>query len=322
MVTASVYTKRKLPKRGIVQGTPSAGVQQKKRSGLKTWHVCLIAAIVLSPVIFLVGVAVLAFCVGLAVPFFQDNLVDAQQTKARQDIDVIRNAITLHDAQNRPISGTKLTPLLGRYLMELPNDPWGNPYLLDANVGLILSYGADAIAGGKGSDEDIFSYYKGPITIERVQYEGAFGIPQKGNKLIITLSKAFELVDENALFKSLEIMTGGGAGVSLAELNAKHGHSWKLGAETDRSIGKLVIVNQSNGTSQPIEGTMSMNFSAGRTNVESNDKLLRFGLKETWVKNGPLDSNIYSTEVRKYLRTPEAVGSSGGRAAGVKIERY
>ncbi len=47
------------------------------------------------------------------------------RTDARQDLDVIRNAITLHDAQNKALTGTKLDPLVGRYLQELPLDPWG-----------------------------------------------------------------------------------------------------------------------------------------------------------------------------------------------------
>ena len=76
------------------------------------------------------------------------ELSNSQQKQALETLQVLRNAISLHDAQNRPLAGTSLRPLLGRYLQELPNDPWGNEYLLDSSVGLIVSYGADALPGG------------------------------------------------------------------------------------------------------------------------------------------------------------------------------
>lgn len=152
----------------------------------------------------LIVVAIIAALVGVAVPFFQDNLSEAQRTKAKQDLEIIKKSIALYDAREpRPLTGTDLKPLLGRYMQEQPKDPWGNDYLFDGAVGFVCSYGADALPLGSGGDTDITVYTKPPVLINRVQYQGPWGKVKamrnnefsspNGNKFLITLSKpAFE----------------------------------------------------------------------------------------------------------------------------------
>jgi general secretion pathway protein G len=162
----------------------------------------------------LIVVAIIAALVGVAVPFFQDNLSEAQRTKAGQDLEVIKKAISLYDArESRPLVGTALEPLLGRYMQELPRDPWGNTYLFDGAAGVLASYGADALPQGSGGDTDIVVYTKPPLMINRVQYQGSWGrpncpytgppaapipsltqSPSEGNKFIITLTKPADRV--------------------------------------------------------------------------------------------------------------------------------
>jgi len=91
------------------------------------------------------------------------------KTDARQDLEVIRMAIDLHDAQNKPLTGSSLEPLLGRYLQEIPTDPWGGEYLLNTDVGFILCFGADGKPGGSGADEDIYFRYKSELPTIRVE---------------------------------------------------------------------------------------------------------------------------------------------------------
>lgn len=155
----------------------------------------------------LIVVAIIAALVGVAVPFFQDNLSEAQRTKAKQDLEVIKKAISLFDAREpRALTGTDLKPLLGRYMQELPTDPWGNDYLFDGSIGMVCSFGADALPLGSGGDTDIVVYTKPPVIITRVQYQGAWGRPRAiqsnrfstGNKFVISLSKpATEVNDAN-----------------------------------------------------------------------------------------------------------------------------
>jgi len=60
---------------------------------------------------------VTAGLLALVLPLFQKNLqCEPPWSKARQDLDTIRQAISLHDFQNKPLSGASLQPLVGRYL--------------------------------------------------------------------------------------------------------------------------------------------------------------------------------------------------------------
>jgi len=93
----------------------------------------------------LIVVMVIAALVGVAVPFFGDNLAESQSTRCHQDLDVLRNAVTLHDAQNGPSQTGDLQPLLGRYLQEIPKDPWGNSYQYDAARGVVTCLGPDGV---------------------------------------------------------------------------------------------------------------------------------------------------------------------------------
>ena len=90
----------------------------------------------------------------VSVPFFQNNLSQAQDTKCKQDLDMLRNAMALYKSQNKLAAPASMDQLLGRYLQEKPRDPWGRAYQYDPKSGTIYSYGADGKPGGKGSCED------------------------------------------------------------------------------------------------------------------------------------------------------------------------
>ena len=82
------------------------------------------------------------------------------RAKAAQDLEVIKKAIWLHDArEDAPLRGTSLEPLLGRYMQELPRDPWGRLYLFDGELGVVASLGRDGCPGltneRAGEDRDV-----------------------------------------------------------------------------------------------------------------------------------------------------------------------
>jgi prepilin-type N-terminal cleavage/methylation domain-containing protein len=295
----------------------------------------------------LIVVAIIAALVGVAVPFFQDNLQQAQQTKAKQDLDTIRNAIALHDAQNRPLIGTSLQPLLGRYLQELPRDPWSNEYALDANVGLICSFGADSQAGGVGGDTDQYFYYKPPIRVQRCQYIGPWGRPGGQNKIIITVTKPFEwdgydmAVAKTDLFDGLMLLANtrdfsDGLQVSLSALNAAavDPHFWDYDTYTTNAAdsGLLDPISgilsfrhggtQVQSSGQAVTPTMAMNFDYANTATG----FTKFGLTERWLQLGPLDTNVFGPQSQMYRRGPEAIPRYGEgtdmRNRGVKVERF
>ena len=285
----------------------------------------------------LIVVAIIAALVGVAVPFFQDNLQEAQITKAKQDLDVIRNAINLHDAQNRPLVGTSLEPLLGRYLQELPNDPWGNPYLLDANVGLVITFGADAQADGTGGDQDQKARYKPALRIQRAQYEGPWGLPKTANRLIITMTKPFILRSEASLEDELQILTNtrdftSGNPWSIFDLSdsvaGSAKSSWSTGTAGPRYFkdadGMFAFGNSMNALKggQPITPTMAVNFELAADDTTPGDTV-DFGLVERWLPSGPLDDAIYGSETKNlYQQSPEAIPRYQDYNRGVKLERF
>lgn len=291
----------------------------------------------------LIVVAIIAALVGVAVPFFQDNLQQAQQTKAKQDLDTIRNAISLHDAQNRPLVGTSLDPLVGRYLQELPKDPWGNDYLLDANVGLIVSFGADNQGGGLGGDEDQYFFYKPELRIQRAQYKGSWGVPRQNNQLIMTMTKPFVLETPADLYAGLNLLTntrdaGDGGQVSMTALGASAGteQTWVTGSAIFDAATGLLVLEQTKaviaGSSQPWTPTMAVNFTVPFDLTTAG--LTVFGLTEMWLINGPMDDAVFGSKVQTpflqhtggYRRSPmpvpifEVEGLEYNR--GVKLERF
>ena len=327
-----------------MQQTPSgANVTQKDTKGKGSsnlkYFCAFFGCITVPAALFLVGV--IGFLALTADGGEIDKLLRKVESekelelKATNDLELIRNALSLHDAQNRPLNGTSLTPLLGRYLQELPKDPWRNDYLFDSAVGVILTYGADGIAGGKGSDKDIVIMNKKPLTLHRIQYVGPWGYPSKGNQFLITLNKPLEIVDEDELLKSLVLFTNSrdfsdGRPFSFDELNKTCGHNWKLDKDECDPRGKrtLLFKNDVAGLSkgQTVTPTMAMNFVRdAKLNVEnsSETELVRFGLKEHWLPIGPLDPSIYGSDAKEYLSAPEPFKDGRIRyRLGMKIERY
>jgi general secretion pathway protein G len=110
----------------------------------------------------LIIILIIALLVAVAIPQFADFKLRSQRTKAKQDIDVMINAIALFE-QEEGMSlwdyariptlsalavqdeSTILGLLVGPYLKKLPSDPWGNKYIVDCEVGYVLSRGKNNI---------------------------------------------------------------------------------------------------------------------------------------------------------------------------------
>jgi len=173
--------------------------------------------------------------------WFIDSTPDSPKTRAKQDLDVIKGATLLHNAQNEDLRGTSLNPLLGRYLQEIPTDPWGNQYMLDTYIGIIISFGEDGTFGGTGMNEDLWNYYKPQLQIKRAQYNGKWGLPQKNSELIISMNKQFEITSWSTFEDSIQLLrdvnchdcslSKKGRPISFREMN-ETGHippNWILG---------------------------------------------------------------------------------------------
>jgi general secretion pathway protein G len=125
----------------------------------------------------IVVVAIIGLLAGLVVPQFikQEEKATAKAVKAQ--IELLGTALDTFrlDVGRYPNSQEGLQALNqrpggvdrwdGPYLKkELPNDPWGKPYIYkspgDHGPYDILSYGADGVPGGQDNNRDISSWEK------------------------------------------------------------------------------------------------------------------------------------------------------------------
>jgi general secretion pathway protein G len=126
----------------------------------------------------MVVVVIIAILAALIVPKIMSRPDEARVIAARQDIASILQALKLYrldnlryptneQGLNALVSRPSIPPIptnwkAGGYLERLPRDPWGNSYQY-MNPGIrgevdVLSFGADGVPGGEGTDADIGSW--------------------------------------------------------------------------------------------------------------------------------------------------------------------
>lgn len=151
----------------------------------------------------LVVVAIIAILVGVAAPYYNDYLKESKRTKALQDIDVLKQAVLLHDSQeDLPYIGQLATGteyrvgvlgendfigLQGKYLTNIPTDPWDKNYKLDPMGCFIYSEGADS----SKEDDYIRDYYVKDLALVSVEWTDMNNdrLINKDDKLYFTFNK-------------------------------------------------------------------------------------------------------------------------------------
>ncbi|MEO8241424.1 MAG: type II secretion system major pseudopilin GspG [bacterium] len=123
----------------------------------------------------MVVLVIIAIIAAIIVPNVIGRPDEARVTVARSDIRTLAASLELYrlDARNYPTTEQGLDALVhrptlepipqtwatGGYLGNLPNDPWGNPYIYvspgETGPFDLTSYGADGRPGGDGIDADI-----------------------------------------------------------------------------------------------------------------------------------------------------------------------
>jgi general secretion pathway protein G len=132
------------------QKTTKQQQQRRRRNRGMTLIEIMVVITILGLIAAAVGVAVIP------------KLDEAKQDTARLDIGNIQNALKLYYTKKGkyPDTATGLRALVETQNLErIPTDPWGNEYVYMNEGGkpVIISYGADGVAGGDGSDADISS---------------------------------------------------------------------------------------------------------------------------------------------------------------------
>jgi prepilin-type N-terminal cleavage/methylation domain-containing protein len=253
----------------------------------------------------LITVAIIAALVGIAVPFFTDFINEANDAKVSADIDVLKDAIHRYESGGHKFGGVTFAPLMGKFLQEVPKDPWGNEYLVDTNLGLIATLGADSAYGGEEADSDILVYYSPSLQPIRALYTGAFGVPKNGFVLEVIMSKSITFVPDSNLedWAADDILVYKDIASVPVPLSA---FGFKLNRDrTNELDGWLVFVCT--------DDTINTENLTIRSHDLINISALTMSFTETPIINGPFfDSG-------SYLRLgPEP---SSLQAGGVKIER-
>ena len=124
----------------------------------------------------MVVLLIIGVLAALIVPNVLDRADDAKVTAAKTDVSNLMQALKLYRLDNGryptaeqglPALVTKPTtepvpPNWKKNLDQLPNDPWGKPYVY-LNPGVkgeidVMSFGADGQSGGEGKNADIGSW--------------------------------------------------------------------------------------------------------------------------------------------------------------------
>ncbi len=116
----------------------------------------------------MIVIAIIGILVAVALPQFSAMTMDAKRSKAKNDIQVVVEAINKFNNMGR--EKITMAKQLKRYINNLGTlrDPWGMPYILDLGAGLVLSSGPDgrhSQVKDKTWDDDISIKYTGPFTL-------------------------------------------------------------------------------------------------------------------------------------------------------------
>lgn len=116
----------------------------------------------------LIVIVIIAILVGAVWPYVQRYVEDAQISKAKRDLDEIRNALTRYESdQNRLFNDVTIKPLIGSYLSKSMTDPWGSSYVVNPDFSVCYSIGPDRI---DNTGDEIRQYFRPPLAISRAYW--------------------------------------------------------------------------------------------------------------------------------------------------------
>lgn len=270
----------------------------------------------------LVVVAIIAVLVGVAAPYYNDYVKESKKTKALQDIDVLKQAILLHDSQEDfPYLGVLATspatlkwrvPVLGendfhglqgKYLTNIPTDPWDKNYKLDPMGCFIYSEGPDSST----ENDDIKDYYVKDLALVSCEWEDINNNRNidAGDKMYFTFNKPlYVTVDEwkSGLTGQLQFFENGipcndASATITIDANA---YGYITGMASGNCATSSVIVGKITAASKVKLGVHYININA------DNDNRKKF--QEVWTNRE--DTMLTSGDTRHIItRVPEIDGA-------------
>ena len=148
----------------------------------------------------LVVITILAILAGAALPFVQNYVDESRQAKAKSDLDEIARALVVYESREGEYNKSTVEDLTGRYLDRSPIDPWGVPYIVATESGIVYSLGPDrkdqmTVAGEADSDDISECYIPKELFITKAQY-----IDVNGNNVANDFGDYIELTFSRPVF--------------------------------------------------------------------------------------------------------------------------
>jgi hypothetical protein len=98
----------------------------------------------------------------------QNYVAESRIAKAKTDLEEIARAIAVYETREGDYAKGDVSDLTGRYLNKAPIDPWGKPYLVATDSGLVISGGPDRDTGTEA--DNVQAPYQPPLALVQVKW--------------------------------------------------------------------------------------------------------------------------------------------------------
>lgn len=223
----------------------------------------------------LVVITILAILAGAALPFVQNYVEESRQAKAKSDLDEIARALVVYESREGEYNKSTVEDLTGRYLDRSPIDPWGVPYIVATESGIVYSLGPDR----KDSDGDPSTEEYGYDNIE-VSYLPPLALV------------SVKWIDKN---KSGAVDTQNVQDEVHLTFSRKLGEAYEVGGSLTADLAKLYkAIEIANNPDDPEDFQVSdslasgtpFDTTAGCARIVGNGKIIVIPLSKTYDTNG------------------------------------
>ncbi len=163
----------------------------------------------------LVVITIIAILAGAALPYVQNYVSESRIAKAKSDLDEISRALVIYESREGDYNKKTVEDLTGRYLDRSPIDPWGVPYVVATESGIVYSLGPDrkdADSGDQYAFDNIEVSYVPPLALVSVKWvdknkSGAVDTQNVQDELHLTFSRKLASVDGVELVSAAKLPT-------------------------------------------------------------------------------------------------------------------
>jgi general secretion pathway protein G len=140
----------------------------------------------------LVVITILAILAGAALPYVQNYVAESRIAKAKTDLEEIARALAVYETREGDYAKGTVADLTGRYLNKAPIDPWGRPYTIATDSGLVISGGPDRLV--TTTEDNIQVPYQPPLALVSAKWvdrnqSGAVDIQNASDAIQLTFSR-------------------------------------------------------------------------------------------------------------------------------------